>query len=185
MGRGSGSESEVDDDASVASDLSTDDEGEGEATRATLQRATPETWRSVALMYFKMEASVTGESVDGVDAKSFEGVTLHSALKESLITVLLAVQLIHKHNASAGGKRGETARAELKRELIRVTDDDVEGVREAWQKVCNVEGDSEERARPPGPPFFVRLREKVVVRVEEFKVGREEGAQRGKVVLMV
>ena len=43
--------SEVDDDASVASDLPTGDEGEGEgegeATRATPLGATPETWKSV------------------------------------------------------------------------------------------------------------------------------------------
>ena len=48
------------------------------------------------------------------------------------------MHLVHKHNASAGGKRGEAARAELKKGLIGVTDDDVEDLQEAWQEVCNV-----------------------------------------------
>ena len=50
--------------------------GEAESSPAS----TPETWKSVALMYGIMEASR-----DDVVAESFEGITLPSALKQPLI----------------------------------------------------------------------------------------------------
>ena len=86
-------------------------------------------------MYEIMEASR-----DDVDAASFDGIPLPSALKQHLIKVLKAVQLVHKHkhNASAAGKQGEVARAKLKKGLIGVTDDEVKGLQEAWQEVRNV-----------------------------------------------
>ena len=121
----------VDTDEEMVYTSESEAEGEAEGGAESRPAPTPQTWERVAQMYEIMEASR-----DDVDAASFEGISLPSSLKQPLIKVLKAVQLVHKHkhNASAAGKQGEVARAKLKKGLIRVTDDEVKDLQEAWQE---------------------------------------------------